>query len=247
MMNFFDMLQLDPMTIKNEYDKIASVLKKIGFTDYESRAYIALVVENQGTAEEVADIASIPRTSTYKVMQSLIEKGYATASDGRPTIFYPVSPDDIREGVLGEINETFDKLKAMEGMLSERGTPQLVFTISGRERVLAKIGDIIESSMDRLIISSPDIRTIRAEHLERFKEAVKRGVDVTVIAEPFVKVPNATKVYRKPNLLATDVVADGEMALIASPDFSICGYMDNQFITQHLESIMYEVIERLGS
>ena len=36
---------------------------------------------------------------------------------------------------------------------------------------------------------------------------------------------------------------DGEIALIAIPDLSICGYSDNPFLVEHLESFLRASIE----
>ena len=60
-----------------------------------------------------------------------------------------------------------------------------------------------------------------------------------------VKVPEATRVYRKKDLIATDVISDGVTAMIASPDLALCGYSDNPFISSHLENFMRIVLEKL--
>jgi hypothetical protein len=68
---------------------------------------------------------------------------------------------------------------------------------------------------------------------------------VIVVAEPALKVPEAWKVYRKKDLIATDVISDGITAMIASPDLMLCGYSDNPFISSHLENFMRIVLEKL--
>jgi len=243
-MDLMHILNLDLKGVEEEYVKIASVLRMIGLSDYESRSYTALIAQGRGTADEVAGLAGIPRTSAYKAMQALKDRGYVTMSEGRPAIFHPVPPREIREKFIQEVDETFDKLEAVRGILSEKGTPQLVFTILGRERVLSKIGEILDSATSRLFISTPSMPAIRTLHSQRFRDAIKRGVEITLVVEPFVKVPESTKVYRRSGLLATDVISDGNQALIASPDLSICGYSDNSFLAGHLEGFMLGALDR---
>ncbi|MCI4328294.1 MAG: hypothetical protein L3J86_01805, partial [Thermoplasmata archaeon] len=60
-----------------EYRRAVEVLGKVGLTTYEARAYIALVARGVGDATTIAQTARIPRTSAYKVLESLAEKGYA--------------------------------------------------------------------------------------------------------------------------------------------------------------------------
>ena len=237
-MNLMDILKLDLRDLETEYRKLASVLEKLGLSDYEARAYVALVVKNHASADELAAVSMLPRTSVYKSLRSLEEKRYVTSTVGRPTIYYPVSVEEIRARTLAELNEMFDKLDAIKGMLSEKGTPQLVYTIIDKKRVMAKIGDMIESAKHSLMISSPVIHEIRSMHGQRFKDAINRGVKVVIITLPGVKVPDFTEVHRKTDLLATDLITDGEMAMIASPDLELCGFSDNPFIAEHLERFM---------
>ncbi len=244
MMDLTEVLKLDLKAMDEEYRKISAVLRKIGLSDYEARAYVGLIAQQHATADEVASVASIPRTSAYKALQSLREKGFVDMSEGRPVVFHSLPTEDIKGRILDDIKDAFNKLESVRGMLSDKGTPQLVFTISGRERVLSKIGEILEASRRRFLISTSQMQVVRAAHSQRFKDAVRRGVEVLVVAEPFVKVPACTRAYRKSGLIATDVIGDGEMALIASPDLSICGFSDNPFLTRHLEEFMLAVLEK---
>ncbi|MGD0057668.1 MAG: helix-turn-helix domain-containing protein [Methanomassiliicoccales archaeon] len=239
-----DVLRLDLKGIDEEYRKISGMLRKIGMSEYEAKAYVGLIVQQHATADEVASIAEIPRTSAYKALQSLREKGFVDMSEGRPAMFHSLPTEEIKGRIVEDIKDAFNKLESVRGMLSEKGIPQLVFTISGRERVLSKIGEILEASRRRFLISTSQMQAVRVAHSQRFKDAVKRGVEVLVVAEPFVKVPACTKVYRKTDLIATDVIGDGEMALIASPDLSVCGFSDNLFLTGHLEGFMMTVLEK---
>jgi HTH-type transcriptional regulator, sugar sensing transcriptional regulator len=237
-MNLMDILRLDLRELETEYRKLASVLEKLGLSDYEARSYVALVVKNHATADELSDISMLPRTSVYKALRSLEEKKFVTATIGRPTTYHPVPVEEIRARTITELNDMFDKLTSIKGMLSEKGTPQLVFTIIDKKRVMAKIGDMIESAKRTIIISSPVIAEIRGVHAHRFKDAANRGVKIVVITLPGVKVPESSEVHRKADLLATDIITDGEMAMIASPDLELCGFSDNPFIAEHLERFM---------
>jgi HTH-type transcriptional regulator, sugar sensing transcriptional regulator len=244
-MNLIDVLKLDIDSIEKEYEMIAAVLNKIGMSDYEAKAFVALVVRSHGTADDLSDLAGIPRTSTYKALRSLAKKGFVSSSDGRPTVFHVEPLLETKSRLISEIEDMFDKLEAVKGTLSDKGTPQLVYTLAGKKAVLAKIGEMLEASKRSFIISTPAIQEVRQELAPGFKDALKRGVQVTVVAEPMVKVPEASKVYRKRDLIATDVISDGVTAMIASPDLTLCGYSDNPFISSHLENFMRIVLEKL--
>ena len=237
-MNIIDVLRLDINDVEREFEQIASALGNIGLSKYESRVYVALILRTHGTAEEVAELAMIPRTSAYKALMSLKDKRFVEEVGGRPTMYHPVPIEEIQARVLAEINAAFSKLNSVKGLLSEKGTPELVYTINGRKKVLDKIGEMLESSKKTFMISSPKMQEVRAEHSKLFKEAVARGVRITIITEPAVKVPPASEVYRRRKLIATDVISDGTHAMIASEDLDLCGFSDNPLIAAHLENFL---------
>ena len=142
-----------------------------------------------------------------------------------------------------ELEETFQKLEFIHEVLREKGEPQLVFTITGRDKVIDKITELLDKSTKTFIISTPVLSGIRDRLDKKVQNAMKRGIEVTVITAPLQKVPWDVKVARRSGLIATDVVADGESALIASPDLDECGYIDNPSLAMHLELFLEILME----
>jgi sugar-specific transcriptional regulator TrmB len=108
--------------------------------------------------------------------------------------------------------------------------------------VLEKIAELVDSSDQTFMISTPVYAEIRSTVQDRIRNAIKRGVSVTVIVEPGVRVEEGAKVVRAERLVATDVVSDGKMALIAAPDLAACGFSANPFLAQHLTRFLDIVI-----
>ena len=61
--------------LQAEIENASRTLEMLGLSQYEARAYMALIAHGYGDAETIAQTAGIPRTSGYKVLQSLQEKG----------------------------------------------------------------------------------------------------------------------------------------------------------------------------
>jgi sugar-specific transcriptional regulator TrmB len=177
-------------------------------------------------------------------MESLGRKGFAKAKEGRPKSFVPVPPSELSKLYAAEIQQAFSKVESVKDLLSERGVPQLVYTIMGRDRVIDKIGEMIDKSENGFVISSPSFPEIRKRLGKRFAAAASRGVKVTVITNPFVKVPKAFQVVRRKALIATDVISDGRNALLAAPDLSACGFTDNEVLSAHLADFLRIMSER---
>ncbi|MCK4717273.1 MAG: TrmB family transcriptional regulator [Thermoplasmata archaeon] len=224
--------------IEAEVEKAAKTLEIIGLSAYESRAYMALVAHGYGTADTIAQTARIPRTSCYKALEKLEEEGLAYSMEGRPRVYRPEPPDTARRMVQARLDDTFDKLDMIYQVLSDRGMPQLVYTVMGRDRVLRKLGEMLDTATTRFIISTPVLSEIRKELKKHVENALKRGVEVMVITVPGQKVPPGVKVFRRRGIIATDVVCDGTRALLAASDLNACGYTDNPALAEHLERFL---------
>jgi sugar-specific transcriptional regulator TrmB len=227
-----------------EKEDVLLLLRRTGLSDYEAKVYLALVLRSHGTAEDVAETADIPRTSAYKVLEALSKKGYVNSRGGRPVVFHPVPPLEIRDRLVAEMERGFQLLDSLRGSQTEKGSPQLVYTIMGTESVMAKIGEMLDMAKERFFLSSPDLIELNNAFASKFTNALKRGVHVTVVALPSVKVPEASEVIRKQDLLATDVITDYEVALMATPDLRICGFTDNPFLAAHLDNFFQMSLDR---
>ena len=220
--------------LRQEFDRAAKDLEATGLSSYESKAYVGLVAMGFGTADEIAGLSRIPRTSSYKVLKSLEEKGFVHSTKGRPIVYRPEDPVVVYGRIKERLDETFAKLEFLHEVVREKGSPQLIFTITGKARVLEKIAEMVDTSEESFTISTPVFADVRGAIQDRIKNAIARGVNVTIVVEPGVRVESGTRVVRAERLVATDVVSDGQMALIASPDLEACGFSANPFLAQHL-------------
>src|SRR5579862_1858975 len=85
--------------LREEFRRAVQLLGRVGLTDYEARAYIALVARGVGEAAVLAQVADIPRTSAYKVLDSLTAKGYAVEGGGKPMLYRPKAPAEVGESL----------------------------------------------------------------------------------------------------------------------------------------------------
>lgn len=227
----------------DQFRRATDVLGKVGLTRYEARAYIALVARGVGDAATLASAAGIPRTSAYKVLESLAAKGYAKPTGGKPILFRPTPPIDVAESLKGAIQEVFERLANLHRVVAEHGEPQLVYLLSGREKVIQKIGELLDQSTRNFILTTPGIADVRDELGKKFQHAVKRGIQITFVTAPLQRVPEGVEYVARENLLATEVLADGEHALLAAPGLDACGFTDNPILTSHLKQFLEVVLE----
>ncbi len=225
-----------------EFRRAVGVLERVGLTQYEARAYIALVARGVGDAAGLASAAGIPRTSAYKVLESLAAKGYARPTGGKPILFRPTAPLDVAETLKAAVQEVFEQLAQLHRVVAEHGEPQLVYLLSDREKVVAKIGELLDQSTRSFILTTPQVAELRDGLGKKIQSAVKRGVHVTFVTAALQRLPEGVEHVARENLLATEVLADGEHALLAAPGLDACGFTDNPILIAHLKQFLEFVL-----
>jgi len=127
-------------------------LQKIGLTSNESKIYLALLKLNSAQAGRISKESQINRTTTYDVLERLIEKGlvnYSIISNKK--LFKPVSPKKILENIK-------EKEETIKEILPE----------------LEKISNFSEAEESNIYKGKKGIKTILNEIL-KYKEYVAFG------------------------------------------------------------------------
>jgi sugar-specific transcriptional regulator TrmB len=92
-------------------------LQKLGFSEYEAKAYTALVGDNPLTAYEISKNSGIPSSKIYEVIRKLEYRQMIQSVHGdRSKMFIPLSPDDFVKKFRSSVEEN---LHAVEGELKD--------------------------------------------------------------------------------------------------------------------------------
>ena len=225
-------------SLLERYKKIRDDLAILNFSEYETRAYIALVALQMSDAESIAMTAQVPRTSMYKVLDALVEKGYVTVTPGRPRQYAPEPPLVLKERIFSRLGETFDDLEMIHGILREKGMPQVIYTIIGKEKVLNKMEELLGIAKHRFMISTSNANVLWHALDKKIIAAQKRGVEISLVTLPGQKSIPGANTIRRTGLIATDIVVDGKHALIADGSLEACGFTDNDVLASHLEGFL---------
>lgn len=76
-------------------DDLIISLKSIGFTEYESKVFLAAMQGKLMSASEIAESARIRRTDVYKVLNSFVERGICNSIETNSITKYEVIEPDI--------------------------------------------------------------------------------------------------------------------------------------------------------
>ncbi|WP_421909300.1 TrmB family transcriptional regulator [Methanolacinia petrolearia] len=84
-------------------------LKKLGFTEYEARAYISLIGFGMATAREIHENSGVPQGRIYSVLRSLSDKNFIEIQDGNPSYYYAANPVARLSKLKTEINDLINE------------------------------------------------------------------------------------------------------------------------------------------
>ena len=96
-------------------------LKSLGFTEYESKVFVALIKGYMMSASEIADSAGIRRTDVYNILKSFVEKGYCNEIETNSILTYEmISPDVIFDKIERDIlREKENELTALKDTMRD--------------------------------------------------------------------------------------------------------------------------------
>ena len=97
-------------------DAQMGAVQRLGLSEYQTRAYLALVKMGPAKASELSFFAQVPRTKTYGVVRELERKGLIHVIPGKPELYSAVSPDETLVPLLLNLQS---KLKDSEATVHE--------------------------------------------------------------------------------------------------------------------------------
>jgi sugar-specific transcriptional regulator TrmB len=154
-------------------------LVELGFSEYEAKAYMALLKESPATGYQVSKVSSVPRSMIYEVLGKLTARGAAMElrKEGK-TQYAPIPPKEFLNQVHHQHEELVTALQDdLEG-LGKTSDLAYVWNIEGYDNVMAKSREMIRHAQDRVYTAVlPSTFPPLKPALE---EAVDRGVRVVV-------------------------------------------------------------------
>lgn len=168
----------------------ADKLVEIGFSEYEAKAYVALLRENPATGYQLAKLSGVPRSMIYETLGKLVARGAAmTLRKGDTTQYAPVLPEEFLDQLHREHEELVDSLKDDLVGLASPLDLEYVWNFEGHDSVMAKAEEMILQARDTIYLALlpetfPELQPV-------LEEAVGRGVRVVIYTTSEIDLPGA--------------------------------------------------------
>lgn len=159
--------------------EIEQTLQALGFTEYEARAYLALIDGGELSGYELAKASGIPRANIYAVADKLLQRGAAQRlQDASGSRYAAVPPAQVLQGIEASQQQALTTARRTLAQRPRQRQPAAVFTLRGSE-LLAKARQLIDASEKTVLIA---IQPAEAVFLaSALRAARERGVAITTL------------------------------------------------------------------
>jgi len=154
-------------------------LVKLGFSEYEAKAYVALLRESPVTGYQLSKTSGVPRSMIYEVLGKLTARGAAmTLRKGDSTQYAPVPADEFLDHLRREHEELTTSLKDDLATLASPADLEYVWNIEGHDNIIAKAREMIGQA--EISISLALVPATCQELQPTLEKAIGRGVRVVL-------------------------------------------------------------------
>jgi len=154
----------------------------LGLTDYEAKAYIALLSCQPASAYEVSKESGVPSSKIYETFSRLQDKGLTQAvpdQKGRGKQYVALNYKDFIFAKQEEVTRTTTRLSPLLDTIGHSANVELIWQIRDTEKMFTKARQMIKQAQHNILIS------LWPNELERLKDylevAEKKDVQIAML------------------------------------------------------------------
>lgn len=160
--------------------EVIRILQDLNFTEYEAKAYLALLDKSPLTGYAISLNSGVPRSKIYEVLNGMVERGDIMISHEDPSLYTPLQPQEL---IKLKKRKIVSSLEAAETALSHYSYVSLnrenIWNITGCEAILSRTAEAINRATGRILL---EIWTEEAKLLEsELRMAAERGVEILIV------------------------------------------------------------------
>ncbi|MFN2198496.1 MAG: TrmB family transcriptional regulator [Anaerolineales bacterium] len=199
-------------------------LMAVGFTEYESKVYLALLRESPATGYQLSKNAGVPRSMVYEALGRLAVRGAVMRTDDRrSTLYRPVPPDILLDRYAKEHQTLIESLRKDLNAMFDAQSEDYFWSIKGYGAVQSFATQMIDSAVVEILLVLND-RDLEALN-DILANANARGVTISALLTGD-RTLDYGQVVRHPPLESEAqeltqmlvIVADNQQVLIANTD-----------------------------
>jgi len=145
-------------------ERTKKALKDFDLTEYEVKAYIALVEYGPMPASQLSTKAEIPYSKIYEILGNLERKGWVELEQGRPSKYFAKPPEAaldstrLRKENSLRSSET-DALSELKPLYEKKGVQERpdIWIVRGQDNILDRIKETLNRTRRELLVAMPTV------------------------------------------------------------------------------------------
>lgn len=196
-------------------------LTRLGFSEYEAKAYLALLDRNPATGYDVSKRSGVPRSMVYETLNKLERRGAVMETvEERATYYRPVPPQLYLDRQEQDQQKLFASLREELQEIHSKSSQSGIWTIRGESAVLTYAQQMIREAQEDIFLVLAD------DHLRELSPSIQSACDREIIVSALLTgmeelgcgqtahhPPLESEMQELTGTLL--IVVDGERALIA--------------------------------
>jgi len=242
-------------------------LKDFGLNTYESKLWTALLSRGISTAGELSDIANVPRSRSYDVLESLERKGFVMVKPGKPIKYAAIPPVEVLERVKKKIQDnTSSQIKLINEMKSSHlldelnhlhvqgielvEPTELIGSLRGRDNLYNHLESMVRNAKKSVVLlTTPGGLARKSDLLLRHFDKNKSKISVKIAISSSKEIPGYKPMGKIAEVRQTDIKArlclvDGEEILLmllndekVHPNYDVGVWMKAPFFVSSLQAL----------
>jgi len=163
-------------------DQLIDALKKLGLTEYEAKAYVAIVELGEAEAYEIARKSGVPRTRIYDVLSKLENSGLIQRiKESRPAVYSAISPErslvPLKNQLVSQLSKAIETLNHLyfSGKTASRCEVSLLRGMQAYRASLRLLQEARKDLLLRIVCLPPIVLDDLINQLRKIRE---RGVKI---------------------------------------------------------------------
>ncbi|MGE5702781.1 MAG: TrmB family transcriptional regulator [Clostridia bacterium] len=163
-------------------------LQKLGFSQYESKAYVGLLKNSPITGYEISKRSGVPRSMIYEVLGKLLDKGAVYIVPSDPVTYAPLPAKELISRQRNTFEQSFLYLEKSLTALESEQDVNVIRRIHSDELVRAEMVEMIEKAEEELWLSiwGPQVPIVKESIDRRAAEGI--SVFSMLFGEPELQV-----------------------------------------------------------
>ena len=213
--------------------EVLDALKSIGLNLYERKIFVALLAKGVATAAEVSEIATVPRSRSYDILESLAEKGFVMVQPAKPIKYVALAPKEALDRTKQSMKKKYDEMvERVDKMKDSSVTVELeriykdglsliqptdiTGTLKGRYIIDRQLRSAFKdaTSTIEIVTTEQGLNELYSKHFRILKKANRAGVKLRIVA-PFGE-DSLTKAFSQIGEIRKMSKPRGRLAIIDS-------------------------------